>query len=1179
MFKIRTIFVKFSLLLSFSFLLIMGQSYFYEDPDAFAMEQYDNSKKYENMLWLGMNNSQEMAEEFIKQHPINPINNQPWDGAMAFGFDSEGNPFLKVLEVARNIEDNLNFSLFTNYEKVRNLNINTLVAHSNANDVAYNSIVSGLIKVNNWVMVSPPTGYEGKVNSLSHSQVKNINIFYSKGDPFPTVIGKTLIPFMNEFTKLFGDMTIGWNKTPSGELYYGPKFTVYFGDETYPPPHTDKYVFDNPILYYVPEKSLFGLSWEAHSLEMQLQNIALKEMYNLFNGYRFTDDPKKMDMFESRLLEYFKNNNEAKDKFVTNWKEWIAIGTDLPSRPLAFIKGDPTFVQLSKNNIISRRGKQNFSSNILIAQISVPYKDSLVRGNVPVFGLAYGKDFKEYRVEYGKGKEPKDWILIKQSTVPQTKDVTPADLDDSADITIHGNLATWDTGLKSYVYLPDYPPDHPVDLNGIYTLRLVVGDKDGEKAEDRVTVEVGEAIPNAWGGIVKSKDKKVTLTIPEQSVMDSFRVISIKPAGEGLNVPLDKNRKLISNVYEFREEGERFTKDAVLEMEYPKEVLKGLNSNKLGIYGYNPKNKVWVYLKSIRNEKEKKLVTTTRELNPYYAIFASNLESEGSVIKPTSKMDDSVLKTAENIRTDGFYLVRETFEDGIGEWSNRDGAVGAMVSRDNTATPDGTYCLKLTKTNYGGNFASNVRRTPFDVREHPIVQFDYKIPPDIKINFMVKVNSRWYEIGFTGAPKELRNTRVNIADIGKIENVIADDKWHTARFNLYEMLRTKTGNHMVTKMIMADWNVGGYMKLKFGTNRQGATFYIDNFTIRKESSSGPRIDGGVLLIDNFDQKKEVNSLGGISNVFTDSVEGKVQLSYVGNDNDSKKGSYALQISYDVSQKGSFAGYMTQLRNLDIGEYKTLSFDIKGSKSGEMFKIGLKDRSGNESKVLVNDYLPQEIGTTWQRVAIPLVAFSNIKDWGAMENLSLAFENSIGSGEGAVLLDDIQFEKDLKSLVVNNFENDNDSNLLGGKSWTFSNGAAGINGGYEKDSSSKVYRLSYGGEIGDLFTYAGWTTQLQGIDVSQCKSVSLLIKGAAGGEEPNIYMDDGNFRWGVYINRYKPTTASWQKVTIPLKDFADYGVDLTHLEELQVVFEWERMSGAIYIDDIRFDCSGDKVKEK
>ena len=113
----------------------------------------------------------------------------------------------------------------------------------------------------------------------------------------------------------------------------------------------------------------------------------------------------------------------------------------------------------------------------------------------------------------------------------------------------------------------------------------------------------------------------------------------------------------------------------------------------------------------------------------------------------------------------------------------------------------------------------------------PIVRFDYRIPNSIKTNFLVKVSGRWYEIGFTDDYKDLHDKRVNIAPIGNINGIFIDDKWHTAEFNLYDMLRTKTGNTIIEEMVMADWDVDGYMKLKFGRNPKGATYYIDNFTI------------------------------------------------------------------------------------------------------------------------------------------------------------------------------------------------------------------------------------------------------------------------------------------------------------------------------------------------------------
>ena len=57
--------------------------------------------------------------------------------------------------------------------------------------------------------------------------------------------------------------------------------------------------------------------------------------------------------------------------------------------------------------------------------------------------------------------------------------------------------------------------------------------------------------------------------------------------------------------------------------------------------------------------------------------------------------------------------------------------------------------------------------------------------------------------------------------------------------------------------------------------------------------------------------------------------------------------------------------------------------------------------------------------------------------------------------------------------------------------------------------------------------------------------------------------------GLNIEDYAQVTTEWQDVVIPLKDFADNGVGLTHLSELLVFFEANEMSGSIYLDDIRF----------
>jgi hypothetical protein len=159
--------------------------------------------------------------------------------------------------------------------------------------------------------------------------------------------------------------------------------------------------------------------------------------------------------------------------------------------------------------------------------------------------------------------------------------------------------------------------------------------------------------------------------------------------------------------------------------------------------------------------------------------------------------------------------------------------------------------------------------------------------------------------------------------------------------------------------------------------------------------------------------------------------------------------------------------------------------------------------------------------------------------------------------------------------VHDFEAQEELNLAGGKHRAFTDGPVAVGGRYSRTAQNGFYQISYGGSVGDPredapgFAYALWSTDLGGINCLRCGTLSFLIRGSEGGEKPNIYLDDGNHRWGVDIEKYTPVTKSWQRVTIPLADFAQYGVDLSHLYQLQFVFEWEKMSGTVYVDDIRF----------
>ncbi len=873
-------------------------------------------------------------------------------------------------------------------------------------------------------------------------------------------------------------------------------------------------------------------------------------------------------IYDDRLLAEavldinFDSNYHIDDYWCFDWMN------DVINRYFQLLKGDPTFIQISTNGKKQSTSKKEINNpENLIAHIAMPLETSLVRANVPIFGQAFGKHFNEYRVDYGEGENPSEWYHIYSSTEPQTKEIDLGDLDDSLDLTIYGNLATWDTGLKNYVYLPSHPKDHLIDLKGTYTIRLVVTGKDGSTVEDRVTVDVANVIPNAWGGQVTSKDGKIILAIPEQAIMDSFRLILID-AAENETVETPSDRKIIGSIYRVRKPGEQYTKTALLEMTYEKEAIGDAGLNQLGIYGYNPKTKKWEYLKSQRDEQRKSVSANVRTIHAYYALMISGFKNEGSI---EIAMPEKTPNIQHIDALSGHTLVKNTFENGLGEWSNRDNEVGATVALDNSATYDGTGALKINNTHVGGNFAVNVVKTPFDARNYQMVQFDYRIPTEVKTNLLVNVSGRWYEIGFTDDPKPLEDKRVNIAHIGDIQDVVTNDQWHTARFNLYDMLRTKTGNTRVDAMIMADWDVNGYMKLAFGKNQKDATYYIDNFMIRRESLAGIIPESDTILVDSFNQMNQMNALGGEYTEFKDSENRGLIINFSTETFDGV--GRALQVSCDISSPDSYAGFSSDLQNLDLRGFQRLSFLIKGETIGQDCMIGIKDGTGNESKVQLSRYLSGGTTQEWHTVDIPLVAFTEVKDWGHIDNISFGFENTI-SKKGGVYLDDITFQKMLTALKIDDFENIDFKNTTGNKHYTLVSGNAAVNGKYAKGSLNGIYRISYGGDIGkinayasDLKSFAGWQTDLGGVNCSSCQYLTMRVRGSEGEENFTVYLDDGNFRWGANISQHAKITTDWQTISIPLSEFSEYGVDLTHLSALQVIFEGYEMSGTVYLDDI------------
>jgi len=845
----------------------------------------------------------------------------------------------------------------------------------------------------------------------------------------------------------------------------------------------------------------------------------------------------------------------------------------------------PTFVQVPRGVEAVPATQPDPTGDQLGARIAVPVSRALLRSDIPIFGVAGGTEFSEYRVEYGEGANPTEWHLIDSSTTPQpTCDVGLEEMAQmQGTLDIRGNLATWNVGLRNWEHLPWHPTEDSTDLNGVYTIRLVVEGTDGQTVEDRVTCEVGRVIAQCLPGEAVSSDGRVTMQFPEQALTAPFRVYTILPlesVGEAAP-PAPAGCEVIGPAYRIREPGDRFAKDVTLAFAPGTAELIGQDAKHVGICRYDIAARKWLWLDTVHAADAGRFSTVLTELPTPEAIY-------GLVIDPSSTRRSHAPTLAAQLEplkpAAPGVLVRDTFEDGLGRWKSRDRLVGSSISRDNQVTPDGTYCLQIVNDSFGGSFSCTVLDQPFDIREYPVMSFDYRVPTGTKTDFYLLVGGRWYNLGFADDPMNFRNADVNIAGLGCIPDVQADNRWHSASINLYDLLRQKTRNTQVDAVVMADWDVPAYMKLDFGRNIRGATYYIDNFSISAQAAAtAPE----VMAVDSFDGAAGRNEFGGTSGVFSKPGTELCQAIIVTAAHEGEVGAStnkALELTYDTSLPGTYCGYWTALMAADLEGMGELSFRVRGSSPVPPLMVGLRHCKGPEARVALRPYLTTPGDDGWQAATIPLSAFQGLPDLSLVDSVFFTFENELRSGKGTVVVDDLRFDSHQSFGRAVDASVPGDRNLLGGTFRIMENGAAAVSASRHRDrwaggTATDCYRISYGGNIGldygeQGFSYGVWETDLLGLDASSCKHLVLKVRGEKAGETPNIYLDDGTTRRCLRAGVDFPAlTSEWQEIRLPLSAFAKrspFGVDLGHLVALQIVFEWVPMSGTIYVSEIRFE---------
>ncbi len=175
--------------------------------------------------------------------------------------------------------------------------------------------------------------------------------------------------------------------------------------------------------------------------------------------------------------------------------------------------------------------------------------------------------------------------------------------------------------------------------------------------------------------------------------------------------------------------------------------------------------------------------------------------------------------------------LREDFEGGVGGWERfdeRHGGEPTVVERGRA----GGHCLRVTNAGAGGTFAvaAPVGEMGLDALRMPVIRFDYRIPPEAKINLYVDVAGKRYFVWLTGP----EGSDAILRRLGEVE-VQADGAWHSAEFALGAAYRTlhpgSTKGHALIERIVFGNLHPGLLAAGIGGNPTGASYWLDNFEV------------------------------------------------------------------------------------------------------------------------------------------------------------------------------------------------------------------------------------------------------------------------------------------------------------------------------------------------------------
>jgi hypothetical protein len=346
------------------------------------------------------------------------------------------------------------------------------------------------------------------------------------------------------------------------------------------------------------------------------------------------------------------------------------------------------------------------------------------------------------------------------------------------------------------------------------------------------------------------------------------------------------------------------------------------------------------------------------------------------------------------------------------------------------------------------------------------------------------------------------------------------------------------------------------------------------------------------IVDDFNDGNDLNYWDGAMGALEEvSGDGSIAQSY------ETAGAFAgrsLKLSYDLTKASSWNGYFLNLNTdsaitKNISAYNQLSFWVKGAVGGvEHLKIGLENtslESTNRSRVAlyVNDYLNGGITNQWQKVSIPLTAYSGLNSFVTAKTLTFVFERSYAdpalhpnlAQAATVFIDDVRFSSAVLPEVRVDYFNDAWGLNSLGANWGDMKGigraiefVAGEATAYTMVSKYNVNVEAWQGHF-CLFGggNSGWGEYP--VNLSNYRYLKFRARARSAGENPVSFKVEVNST-SIYVDNLTTTDKTF---TLDLNASVP---NRSAISKISIVYEKARVTskggskaGVVYFDDIRF----------